>query len=125
MLGKWPRRLLALGCLLLAAWSATHSIHSHGDAAAPTVPVIIAAHDLAAGALVTAADLRPSRWPAAVAPVDAIQITSAAIGRRLAAPIGIGELLTPQRLVTNDSPPVCPPAWSPYPYRSLIPVPPA
>ena len=95
-LGGWPRRLIALGCLLLAGVTAVGARRS--SAPQPGRPVVVAAHDLAAGAAVTAADLRLRSWPDELRPAGVLTRPGDAIGHRVAGPVRAGEALTASRL---------------------------
>ena len=90
------RALLAAG---LAAGSVAAALSALTPAPPPTVAVVVAAHDLAGGAPLGAADLRVRRLPAALLPVGALPSGAAAAGRVLAAPVRAGEVLTDVRLV--------------------------
>ena len=98
----WPRRVLALGCLLLAALSATHASHSAAAPPTASVDVVVAAHDLAAGAVLGTRRRARQSWPAALRPAAAVRTTAAAVGRRLAGAVGSGELITSTRLVGSN-----------------------
>jgi Flp pilus assembly protein CpaB len=100
-LGGWPRRLLALGFLLLAALSALHHSPTAGTSSA-SVPVVTAAHDLVAGAVLATADVRVSEWPAALRPASAITSAKNAIGRRVVSAVGTGEVITLTRVVGSE-----------------------
>jgi pilus assembly protein CpaB len=99
-LSGWPRRLLALGCLALAATSALS--RSTAQSAADSVPVVVAAHGLPAGCLLQATDLRIARWPTSLAPVGAASAIPALLGRPLSGPMSPGEAVTPVRLLDTS-----------------------
>ncbi|MDR1237706.1 MAG: SAF domain-containing protein [Propionibacteriaceae bacterium] len=95
------RRLLAAlaaGVAVLAGLSAITQGQTE-------VPVLVAAHEIASGSKLTSADLRVSRWPAAIVPDRALttaeeaigQISVAAITER--APITASDLLEEGQLV--------------------------
>jgi pilus assembly protein CpaB len=63
------------------------------------VPVVVAAHDLSAGAPVQAADLVVRRWPSELLPDGALAEVAAAEGRVLVGAARAGEPLTDARLV--------------------------
>jgi pilus assembly protein CpaB len=101
--GGWPRRLLAVGCLLGAAasWSGARervSADAPRAGPAPGVPVVVAAHDLAAGAVVGAADVRSALLPRDVVPSGALRAGSVE-GRVVAGPVRRGEPLTDVRVL--------------------------
>jgi pilus assembly protein CpaB len=96
-LGGWPRRILALCCLLLAGVTAAGARHSQ---AAPTGhPVVVAARDLAAGAVLTAPDVRLRSWPDDLRPASALSHAVDAIGHRVAGAVRTGEALTSARMI--------------------------
>lgn len=96
-LAGWPRRIAAL--LLLAA-AAVYAVQSPGRSAPPAVAtrqVLVAAHDLRAGAVVTVGDLRAVRLPASTVPSGALHPGAALDHRTLAGPVRRGETLTDVR----------------------------
>jgi pilus assembly protein CpaB len=98
-LSGWPRRLLALSCVLLAAITAL------GDRRAPPTkaePVVVAARDLPAGSRLAASDVRVRAWPADLRPSGAVTRPAQVIGRRLAGPIRVNEAVTGTRLDGAD-----------------------
>jgi len=99
-LSGWPRRLLALGCVLLAAVTAMGARHEPPPAAAGSV--VVAARDLPAGAQLTGSDVRVMAWPVKLRPPGAISRPAQVIGRRLAGPIRANEALTGTRLAGAD-----------------------
>src|SRR6476659_1288400 len=103
------RRPLAAACVGVAVLAGLHAVR---PPPAPTVPVRVAAHDLASGTVLTPDDLVIRRYPADVAPPRS---ASDAVGRTLAAPVSAGEPLTDVRLVA-------PSLMSGYPGRVAIPV---
>ncbi|MBE7188543.1 SAF domain-containing protein [Jatrophihabitans endophyticus] len=102
-MGRWPRRLAVTACLLLAVVSAVGAVHrpSAATAGAPgrTVPVLVAAHDLPAGRVLTRSDLSVARWPPALRPPGAAGHVAARVGHRLAGPLRAGEAVTGTRLI--------------------------
>jgi len=99
-LAGWPRRLLALSCLLLAALSALGATRRAGSGA--SVVVLVAARPIAAGRALVAADLRLIDWPAARVPTGVIRRIDSVLGRYVAGPVASGELLTEQRFVGSS-----------------------
>jgi Flp pilus assembly protein CpaB len=96
-LAGWPRRVLALCCLLLAAVT---GLSAHRAAPARSGdPIVVAARDLAAGARLGAGDVRLKPWPNDLRPAGALTRTGDAVGHRVAGPIRAGEALTPARLI--------------------------
>lgn len=66
------------------------------------MPVVTAAHDLMAGAVLAAADVRVSQWPTALRPASAITSLKNAIGRRVVSAVGSGEVITLTRVVGSE-----------------------
>src|SRR3954454_8145642 len=92
----WHRRTIAavlVGLALLASLSAL------APKRPPTRMVWTAAHDLAGGAPIRAADVALSRLPVTAVPAGALQAGSTVVGRLLAAPVRRGEPLTDVRLL--------------------------
>lgn len=96
-LNGWPRRVFAICCLLLAAATALGARHS-AQARLPGHPVLVAAHDLAAGTQLSPADVRVRTWPDELRPAGAISSAAAVAGRRLAGAVRTGEAITETRL---------------------------
>lgn len=99
-LSGWPRRLLALGCVLLAAFTAMGAKHEPSPARSGSV--VVATRDLPAGAQLTGADVRVMAWPADLRPPGAVSRPAQVVGRRLAGPIRADEALTGTRLAGAD-----------------------
>jgi pilus assembly protein CpaB len=94
--GGWPRRILALCCLLLAGVTAAGARHSRP---APLGhPVVVASRDLPAGVLLATADVRLRSWPDDLRPAGALSRPADAIGHRVAAAVRTGEALTSARM---------------------------
>lgn len=89
--------MLALCCLLLAAVTAIGAHRSGADG--PSHPVVVAARDVAAGAVLTARDVRVKSWPDDLRPVGALTRAADVIGRHVGAAVRAGEPLTAARLV--------------------------
>jgi Flp pilus assembly protein CpaB len=92
----WRRRLLSAG-LLAGAMAVALQVLAPPPPA--TVPVLVAARDLAAGAELTRADLRVAHRPPATLPAGALSAPDAATGRPVASAVRRGEVLTDVRLV--------------------------
>lgn len=93
----WHRRLLAA---LAAALCVSCCLRALAPAPARTVPVVVAAHQLPGGTLLTAADLTVRQVPADVAPDRAVADPAALSGRLLAAPLPTGSVLTELSVVS-------------------------
>ena len=89
--------MLALVCLLLAGVSAVAARRAPAPRAGH--PIIVAAHDLAAGATLGADDVRLRSWPDELRPVGALRRPADAVGRRMGGAIRAGEAITGARLV--------------------------
>ena len=92
----WHRRTIAAllaGVAVFAALSALAPKHP------PTLGVWSAAHDLAGGSPIRAADIVLTRIPLTLVPAGALQAGSTVVGRMLAAPVRRGEPLTDVRLL--------------------------
>jgi pilus assembly protein CpaB len=87
----------ALGCLLLAALSATAS---ERHPATSTTSIVVTKRAVAAGAVLVAADVSVANWPRAITPSGTVPDLATAIGRRTAGPLSAGEAITTTRLVS-------------------------
>lgn len=96
-LNGWPRRVVAVGCLLLAAVTALGARHP-GRTSASGHPILVAARDLAAGSTLSAADVTVHSWPDELRPAGAISSAAAVAGRRLSGAMESGEAITEARL---------------------------
>jgi pilus assembly protein CpaB len=96
----WRRRLLSAG-LLAGAMAVALQVLAPPPPA--TVPVLVAARDLAAGAALTRADLRVAHRPPASLPAGALTSQAAATGRPVSSAVRRGEVLTDVRLAGADS----------------------
>ncbi len=88
-------RRIAAGVLVLLAGASALRANPDGDQAA----VLVAAHDLAPGVALTAADLRVEHQPAATLPDGAQSDLAVAEGATVAGPVRRGEVLTDVRLL--------------------------
>jgi Flp pilus assembly protein CpaB len=101
-LGGWPRRVLVVMLLLTAALLVAVRPHPPVQEAAPVAPtaeVVVAARDLAAGTVLTAADLRLAALPDSVVPAGVVRRPAGLIGQRAAGPVRRGEPVTDVRVV--------------------------
>ena len=96
-LNGWPRRVLAVCCLLLAGVAALGARRS-GDTTRAGHAVLVAARDLAAGTRLSTADVRVRTWPDELRPAGALSSGAAVAGRRLAGALRAGEAITEARL---------------------------
>jgi pilus assembly protein CpaB len=101
-LNRWPRRIAALTCLILAAGSAVTEGHHRAVAAAPATQVVIAARPIPVGASLVAADLSIARWPRSLIPAGTVPDPTALVGHRVAGAVGRGEAITRTRLLGAD-----------------------
>jgi pilus assembly protein CpaB len=98
-LGGWPRRVLALACLLLAGVTALAARRTSPPRVGPGRPIVVAARDLPAGATLRASDVRLRSWPDELRPAGALPHATDAVGRRAGGAIRAGEAITGARLV--------------------------
>ncbi|MGX7677926.1 SAF domain-containing protein [Jatrophihabitans sp. DSM 45814] len=96
-LGGWPRRLAAAACVALAALTFLSS-HRQSSAVASS-DVVIAARHVAAGTVLSAADLQLAHWPVDLTPADALHSLSAAVGRPVGAAMSAREPVTTSRML--------------------------
>jgi len=92
----WRRRLLSAG---LAAGSVAFSLQALAPPPPAGTDVVVAARDLAAGAVVSTGDLRVAHRPAGDVPSGALTSIAAATGRPVSSAVRRGEVLTDVRLV--------------------------
>lgn len=87
---RWHRRKLAALCAAVAVFAGLNALR---PPAPPTVSVVIASHDLTAGATLRASDLVAMRLPETLAPAQRLTAGSL-VGRILAGPVASGIPLT-------------------------------
>src|SRR3954453_13565333 len=92
----WHRRTIAA---VLAGLAVLASLSALAPKRPPTRMVWTAAHDLAGGSPIRAADVVLTRIPLTLVPAGALQAGSTVVGRLLAAPVRRGEPLTDVRLL--------------------------
>jgi len=68
----------------------------------PTTPVLVAAHALAAGTLLTSADVRLVRFPVAVVPDGALSDPGAVVDASTAVPLAAGTPMVPGLLADDE-----------------------
>lgn len=93
---SWHRRLLASGC---AAAAVAFGLSALAPKPGTVVHVLAAAHDIAAGATLTSADVHAIGLPPSVVPAGALRADDDITGRVVAAAVRRGEALTDVRLV--------------------------
>jgi Flp pilus assembly protein CpaB len=102
-LSGWPRRIIALIFLLLAAGAAlTDRAAAPAAVRVPTTPVVVSSADLAVGTVLRADQLRVVAWPTELRPAGGFVRTSDLTGQRLAGPTRSGEAMTRTRLAGPD-----------------------
>ncbi|WP_051750556.1 SAF domain-containing protein [Phycicoccus jejuensis] len=90
------RRVLAAACLAGAVLAVLHVVRPPPP---PTVPVLVAAREVAAGSVLRANDVTSIRVPVAARQPGALTDVGAVTGRRVAAALAAGEAVTATRLV--------------------------
>jgi Flp pilus assembly protein CpaB len=95
---RWGRRLLALALLLTAVVLAVTE-QGPVDAGEPTVDVLVASRELAAGSVLVAGDVRTQAWPLQLVPSGTLTPADDPIGRLLAGAVRAGEAVTDVRLL--------------------------
>jgi len=100
-LAGWPRRVLAGALLLTAVLVALRpdAAPAVPPASLGTVPVVVVARDLPAGALLATRDVRTASLPRDAVPAGAVREVPAVLGRVVAGPVRRGEPITDARLV--------------------------
>lgn len=102
---SWARTILfrrtaaALLAVLAVALAAATVLHGREN----TVPVLVAARDVPAGATLTGDDVRIRDLPTAYAPAGALHEPGAAVGRILTGSARAGEPITDVRVVGRES----------------------
>lgn len=97
---SWHRRKLAV---LAAVVAVIAGVNAATPQPAPTVEVVVLAHDLAGGTRIRAGDLTVARWPVGVAPDRAVTDQADVVGRTLVAPSTRGSALTELSVLTPRS----------------------
>jgi pilus assembly protein CpaB len=92
----WHRRLVAAALLAAAIALALQSLASPGQAG---TTVLVAAHDIAGGTILSAADLRTRTVSSDLLPAGVLTPSTSPQGRLLAVPVRAGEVLTDVRLL--------------------------
>lgn len=95
---RWGRRLLAVG-LLAAAAALAAAEREPFDSGGPTVDVLVAGRDLAAGSVLGPGDVLALAWPARLVPDGTLTPADDPVGRLLAGAVRAGEVMTDVRLL--------------------------
>lgn len=98
-----PRSRLLFGLALVlavATFALVRGWAARIEAMAPAqpVPVVVAVHDVAAGAVLAGPDVRIEHLPGSLAPPGSMSATAEVVGGTVAAPLLAGEAVTRQRL---------------------------
>ncbi len=96
----WRRRLLAAGLL---AGSAAFALHTLAPPPPAGIPVLVAAHDVAAGAVLRVGDVRRVDRPAGTVPTGTLTDAAVAVGATVSGAVRRGEVLTDVRLTGPSS----------------------
>lgn len=88
---RWHRRPLAALCAGLAVLCALSALR---PAAPPGTAVVVAAHDLPAGRVLSPDDLAVEHYPSGLAPQGALAVADDAVGRTIAAAVTRGTPVT-------------------------------
>ena len=88
---------------MLVATAVVLGLSALRPAAPDTTDVVVAAHDLSAGALLDQTDVRVVRWPVGQEPSGVLRTAEQATGRRITGPLRSGEPLTDVRLAAPGS----------------------
>jgi len=99
---------------VLAGLAVATALQASAAPAEPTVPVLVAARDVAPGTPLTAADLRIDRYRPRTVPQGTVGLRDA-LGRRVVGPVREGEPLTDVRLLDDA-------LLARYPGASAVPV---
>lgn len=90
------RRPLAAIC---AAAAVVSGISAARPPAPPTTPIVVSAHDLPAGHVLSDDDITTVAWPSADLPAGTLDADAPPLGRTIAAPMRAGEPMTDVRLL--------------------------
>ncbi len=101
-LSRWPRRLAAVGCLLLAGVAAFAPRREAPRDGAAESAVAVATRALPAGATLSRGDVAVTRWPRSLVPAGTQPDPTQLVGRTLAGAVSQGEAITRPRLVGAD-----------------------
>lgn len=96
-----PLAALLAGLSVLLALTALRPAPPGRMTSGRTVSVLVAAHDLAAGAVLRDGDVRSAAYPAGLVPGGAVRAGETMTGRRLVLPVRAGEPLTDVRFLAD------------------------
>lgn len=96
----WRRRLLAAGLL---AGAAAFALQALAPAPPRGVPVLVAAHDVPAGAALDNGDVRRVERPVGSVPSGALSVVGQAAGATVSSAVRSGEVITDARLAGRSS----------------------
>lgn len=97
---RWHRRGLAALCAALAVFTGLSAL---APRPAATREVVVASHDLAAGAKLASGDVTVVRYPVGLAPVSAVGHAGDAVSRTLSAAVAAGTPLTQSAFSSSSS----------------------
>ncbi|MCH5641897.1 MULTISPECIES: SAF domain-containing protein [unclassified Gordonia (in: high G+C Gram-positive bacteria)] len=100
----WTRSVLIRRAAAIALLAVAVGVGFAGHRTSGERPVLAAAHELRPGQPLTADDVLVVRVPAALVPDGALTSADAGIGRMIAGPVRIGEIVTDARLLTPRLP---------------------
>ena len=100
--------LMALGAAGLAAYLALGVVRDRGPVAiqateAPTAQVVIAAHDMDVGHVVTAQDVRLAAWPSQILPEGYSSTPAEVVGRGVLTPLKLNEPMLSGKLALKEA----------------------
>jgi pilus assembly protein CpaB len=95
--------LAAVGLLTAGFLASQSRLPATAPKAKPTVPVVVASHDIEMGSVVSDTDVRIVQWPADVAPPNRAARVSDVAGRAALAPIQRDEPILQHRLSASGS----------------------
>lgn len=98
---RWHRRSLGIVAAAICLFAALSALSPPQP---ETRSILVAAHDLAAGSKITAADLRSVEMPVELAPQGALDDASQAIGRTLTGGLTTGSPLTTASILNPRDP---------------------
>lgn len=100
----WARSVMIRRTASLALVAVAVAVGVSGQRSTADAPVLVAAHDLLPGHLVTGADLRQLRYPVDLVPAGALRLSIDGEAHTVTGPIGAGEVVTESRLLSPRLP---------------------